>query len=316
MDMERLKVGVIGTGHLGQVHARIYDQMDEFELIGVVDTSRDTARRVANEYSCTSGVDPSALIGDVDAISIAVPTTSHYAVALPYLNAGIPVLLEKPIAATVPQAEELVAVADKNKTPLLIGHLERFNPALLELRARLQEPEYIEVHRTGPFVERAADVDVVTDLMIHDLDILASLLGELPEAILAVGNTIVSTQTDFANVRLEYPGGVVASMTASRVSQHRRRLMRVYEANGYFELDYDSQELVAAVRSDTTQGQNYPHLEYTSLTSGKAQPLEVELAHFYQVVRNGEAPVVPGQDGLAALRLVEKINSIISEGGT
>ena len=312
----KLKVGVIGVGHLGCVHARIYSQMDEFDLVGIVDTNRDTAARVAGEYSCSALQDPAALLGRVDAVSIAVPTTAHSDVALPYLDAGIPVLLEKPIAATVRQAEELVAAADRNLTPLLVGHLERFNPALIELLDRLQGPEYIEVQRLGPFVERVADVDVVTDLMIHDLDIVSSLLGESADTVLAVGKSIVTERTDVANVRLDYPCGAVASMTASRVSQQQQRLMRVVAADGYFEVDYDKQQLLVASLGVPVTGDRFPHLEYVTITPPRVQPLEAELAHFFQVVRHGAPPVVPGVQALAALRQVEQINAVISAGGT
>jgi predicted dehydrogenase len=312
VNRQKLKVGVIGTGYLGRVHARIYSQMEEFELIGVIDSDADTAARVAAEFSCSASSDPLSLINEVDAVSVVVPTSSHAEVALPYLEGSISVLLEKPIAASVSQAEALVSMANSKSTALLIGHLERFNPALVELSRRLHRPMFIEVHRLNPFSERATDVDVVTDLMIHDLDIVSSLLGESHATIQAVGGSILTGQTDVANAHLVYAGGVVANFTASRVSRDSVRRMRVYEEEGYYDLDFNSQKLLVAQRVKPAGGRGAGEMDYTTVSPAKVQPLEAELAHFYDVVKNGATPRVPGEQGLASLRQVEQINAVIN----
>jgi predicted dehydrogenase len=312
VNRHKLKVGVIGTGYLGRVHARIYSQMKEFELIGVIDADVDTAARVAAEFSCSASSDPLSLIGKVDAVSVVVPTSSHAEVTLPYLDGGISVLLEKPIAASVSQAEALVSMANSKSIPLLIGHLERFNPALVELSKRLRAPVFIEVHRLNPFSERATDVDVVTDLMIHDLDIVSSLLGEGPATIQAVGRSVLTGRTDVANAHLVYAGGTVANFTASRVSQEPVRRMRVYEEGGYFDLDFNSQKLLVAERVRPAEGRRFGQMDYTTVSPVKVQPLEAEFAHFYDVVKNGATPRVPGEQGLLSLQQVEQINAVIN----
>ena len=312
MTNNKLKVGVVGTGHLGRVHARIYHQMDEFELAGIVDANAGTSAEVASEFACPILQDVAALINNVDAVSIVVPTSVHAEVTQPCLEAGVPVLLEKPIAATVEQAQRLVDISGNNGTPLLIGHLERFNPALTELRGRLREPYLIEARRLNPFSSRATDVDVVTDLMIHDLDIVSSLLGEVPDDIQAVGRPIITDKTDIASAQLRYPGGTVASFTASRISQQQNRRLRVYQTDGYLELDFNGQQLVVAEYQAPTAGQDSGRMEYSTISPVKVQPLQAEIAHFYQVVRHGAAPRVPGAEGMMALRQVVEINGIIA----
>jgi predicted dehydrogenase len=311
-----VKVGVIGTGHLGQVHARIYAEMDSFELVGISDVNLEQAGQVASANSCRVYEDPTMLMAKVDAVSIAVPTSVHADVALPFLAAGVPVLLEKPVAASVEEAEALVAMAAENSTPFLVGHLERFNPALGELKARLESPVFIDVQRLSPFSQRATDVDVVTDLMIHDLDIVSSLLGETDAKISATGSRIVTDKTDVANVRAEYPSGVVASFTASRVSQSSVRRMRVYQESGYLELDYNAQTLLVAAHLTATEGERFGRIEFLNISPEQVQPLQAELAHFHDVITNGYTPVVSGVEGLAALRQVEAINHKIRTGQT
>ncbi len=225
------------------------------------------------------------LIDQVDAVSIVVPTSLHYDVAQPFLEAGIATLMEKPIAATVDEARKLVDLAAQNDAPFLIGHLERYNPALRAVAEKVADPKYIEVHRLGTFVERATDVDVITDLMIHDLDLVLSLVDEEPNDVQAIGASVVTSHVDLANVRLGFPSGAVANITASRVSNKRFRRFRVFGPEGYYGINLMDQELDIVTKGVIPVDEAFAKLEVSHKKFENEQPLQVELAHFIDVAQ-------------------------------
>lgn len=310
---KKTRVGVVGVGYLGQIHAKIYHSMPNVDLVMLADTKEDTISELAAEYECEFTTNYLELLDKVDAVSIVVPTSLHYDVAQPFLEAGIATLLEKPIAASVDEARKLVELAAQNETAFLIGHLERYNPALRAVASKVAEPKYIEVHRLGTFVERATDVDVVTDLMIHDLDLVLSLVDEEPVDVQAIGSQVITDHVDLANVRLQFPSGAVANITASRVSNKRFRRFRVFGPEGYYGINLMDQELDIVTKGDTPKGHAFPELQTEHLAFETEQPLQVELAHFIDVTNGQAMPMVTGLQGLRALQLAEQIQSIMRD---
>lgn len=310
---DKTRVGVVGVGYLGQIHAKIYHQMPNVELVMLADTKLDSIRGLADQYSCKATNKPLELIDQVDAVSIVVPTSKHYDVTQPFLEAGIATLLEKPIAATVDEATKLVDLAAQNEAPFLIGHLERYNPALRAVAEKVAEPKYIEVHRLGTFVERATDVDVITDLMIHDLDLVLSLVDEEPNNVQAIGSSVITDHIDLANVRLAFPSGAVANITASRVSNKRFRRFRVFGPEGYFGINLMDQKLDIITKGEVPSDGQFPSLEQEHVSFDSEQPLQVELAHFIEVAQGNAMPMVTGLQGMRALQLAQKIQSILRE---
>ncbi|MFW2439545.1 MAG: Gfo/Idh/MocA family protein [Arenicellales bacterium] len=308
---EALRVGVIGVGYLGRFHARIYNDMPGVELVGVVDTDHETAGRVAGEYGTRAYYDPMALLDEVDVVSVVVPTSLHREVAVPYLEKGIHMLLEKPVASTLEDARVIVETARNHGATLQIGHLERFNAGIMALADHVNEPRFIEAHRLGPFVERATDVDVVTDLMIHDIDIVLSLVGEKLASISATGTPVLTDHVDIANARLEFSNGAVANVTASRVSSKKFRRIRVFGRNSYRAINFVDQQLEVAYPGEISEGQNFPEIVYESHSITPSQPLDAELEHFINVVREGSDPLVSGEDGMEALRVAMQVTDII-----
>ena len=251
-----MRVGVVGVGYLGRFHARIYNDMPGVELVGVADTNHETADRVASEYETRAFYDPLALLDEVDVVSVVVPTSLHRQIAIPYLEKGVHMLLEKPVASTLEDAKVIVETARKHGATLQIGHLERFNAGIMALADDVNEPRFIEAHRLGPFVERATDVDVVTDLMIHDIDIILSLVGEKLASISATGTPVLTNHVDIANARLEFVNGAVANVTASRVSRKKFRRIRVFGRNSYRAINFVDQQLEVAYPGDIPEGQS------------------------------------------------------------
>ena len=300
-----LRVGVVGVGYLGRFHALIYARLPEAELVAVADRDPERAAAVAAEAGCTAcAVDD--LFGRVAAVSIAVPTTAHLAVAQPFLERGIHVLLEKPIAATLAEAEELIAAAARGGAVLQIGHLERFNAGVMALAERIVAPRYIEAQRLGVFVERATDVDVVTDLMIHDLDIILALVGAEPSEVRAVGTPVLTEHIDIASARIEFANGAVANAVASRVSDKKLRRIRVFEPGAYWSLDFAAQTLEVAAPIDQP-GAARPAIQRARVPVAALKPLDQELASFVATVRTGGQPAVDGRAGLAALRVALRV---------
>jgi predicted dehydrogenase len=315
-----VRVGVIGVGYLGQHHARIYSQLPGVTLIGVADTVRERADEVAKAARTKAFYDPQALLDQVDAVSIVVPTVSHYEAASLFLKKGVHVMLEKPMTQTLSEADHLIELAEKRKIVLQIGHLERFNSAIRMLAGVICEPRFVEVHRLGGFADRGTDVDVVLDLMIHDIDILLSLVPSDVSEIRAAGTPVISQSIDIANARIEFKNGCVANVTASRVSREPMRKIRIFQPDAYLSLDYKNQELVVAKRVQNAKGISFfsslwrssrvpgmPGIVVEKIKVKKEEPLKAELESFIQAVRFGEKPIVSGREGREALKVALQV---------
>ena len=309
---KKIRLGVVGVGYLGRFHALIYSRMPNVQLIGVVDVDRETARRVADECRCEAFDQARKLLGKVDAVSIVVPTSAHLDEARPFLQAGVHMLLEKPIAATVEAGEEIVRLAEESAVILQIGHLERFNAGVMALAERIRKPRFIEAHRMGGFVERATDVDVVSDLMIHDIDIILSLVKSDITAISAVGTPVLTEHVDIANARLEFANGTVANVIASRVSEKKMRRIRVFEQNRYESLDFIEQRIETAYPKPRP-GENWPEVVMEQLDIDPVKPLDAELAAFVDCVTEGTPPLVDGRVGQEALRVAMRVKQEIMQ---
>ena len=308
---EKLKVAVIGVGYLGKFHARIYSEHPDVDLIGVVDTQQEQASEIAANYSTEAFTDYRQILDRVDAVSIVVPTTYHYDVAMPFIQAGVNILLEKPIAATVDQARELVSLADDNRLILQIGHLERFNAGIVALSELVDTPRFIEAHRLGEFTVRATDVDVVTDLMIHDIDIILSLTKSDVKRVSAVGSKVLTDEIDIANARLEFENGSVANVTASRVSNKKFRRIRVFAPDKYLAVDFNAQNVELITKTQKLPDQPFAGLNREVLEIQPVQPLDAEIDNFVSAVRGNIKPAVSGHDGLAALAVANLVKQRI-----
>ena len=313
MTTQSIRVGVVGVGYLGAIHAQIYAAMAGVELVGVADIDVQAAARVAKECGCSAYSEPGALLDKVDAVSVVVPTSSHRAVAEPYLRGGIHVLLEKPIADHLVDAKAIVKAAEETGTILQIGHLERFNAGVVRLVQELDRPRFIEVHRLGPFVSRAADVDVVTDLMIHDIDIVLSLVTAGLTYVSAVGARVVSAHVDIANARLEFADGTIANVTASRVSSRKFRRIRVFGEACYLGLDFVNQQVEVSRRTPDIEESGFVGIQTESIEVDSRPPLDVELEHVVACVRDGRQPLVTGMDGVRALEVAGQVRRKIAE---
>ncbi|MCB1866248.1 MAG: Gfo/Idh/MocA family oxidoreductase [Chromatiales bacterium] len=311
MSESLLRVAVVGVGYLGRFHARIYRDLPDVELVGVCDRDAARAAAVAAEYGCAVIEDFRTLPGRVDAVSVVVPTTAHAEVAEPLLAAGIPVLLEKPIAPDLADADRIIAAARAGGAMLQIGHVERFNAGVMALAERIRRPRFIEAHRMGAFVDRATDVDVVTDLMIHDIDIVTALVRRPVRQIQAVGTRVLTDEVDIANARLEFEGGCVANIIASRVSESKLRRIRVFEQHHYDSLDFIEQT-IDTLRVRPIDGEKWPKIERQRLDIAAVRPLDAELAAFADCVRHGRAPLVGGDQGREALRIAIEVRAEIS----
>jgi predicted dehydrogenase len=300
-----LRIAVIGVGHLGRHHARILSSLPGVTLVAVVDTIGGRAAEIATVNRTRASTDYRELLGQVDAVTIAVPTGLHREVALPFLDAGVPVLIEKPMARSLDEADELIAAAAKANVPLAVGHTERFNPAVAAARERLTDPRFIEVHRLGTFPDRSLDIDVVFDLMIHDLDVVLSLVKSDVDAIEAVGVPVLTGRVDIANARLRFANGCIANLTASRISRDRVRKIRFFQPMTYLSIDYAAQkvELWRLVKGQD----GVPAIEGGDVEVANEEPLKRELADFVDAARSRRPPTVTGEDGRRALALAEAI---------
>jgi predicted dehydrogenase len=317
MNPSPVRVGVVGVGYLGRFHARIYSEMEGVELVGVADIDPRAAEVVAKRYDCAAFDRPDGLLGHVDAVSVVVPTCDHAKVALPYLAGGVHMLLEKPVADTVQAAESIVRQAGDAGVVLQVGHLERFNPGIMVLAEQVSSPRFIEAHRLGTFVERATDVDVVTDLMIHDIDIVLSLVRSDISSIAAVGLPVLTDHVDIANARLEFTNGAVANVTASRVSNKKFRRIRVFGHDAYHALNFIDQQIEIVRAGEKQPGERFPEIITERLDVTPRQPLDAELEDFINTVRHHGEPLVSGHDGLAALKVAmqvkEKIHACLKQ---
>jgi len=308
---DKIKTAVIGTGYLGRFHAQKYAAMDDVELVAVVDTDRERAEAVAAESGGKACTDLHEVIGDIQAASVVVPNTYHYDVAKPLLEAGIHTLLEKPLTNTVAQADELIALAEAKGVVLQSGHLERFNPAVRVLRERTTRPLFIEAHRLSGFKARATDVDVVLDLMIHDIDIVLSVVHAPLEEIRASGLPVLTPNLDIANARLSFAGGCTVNLTASRISLKDMRKIRIFQEGTYISADCATRENVIAT-SIPVPG-SAPNVVPELMKHGETDNLREELLSFIRAVK-GEQPVeVTGKEGRDALAVAIEINEAIAE---
>jgi len=307
---DRLRVAVVGVGYLGRFHALIYSRMPEVALVGVMDPDAGRAQAVAAEAGCAPFTDAEVLLGRVDAVSIVVPTRVHLQVAAPFLRRGVHMLLEKPIAATREEGEEIVRLAERSGAILQIGHLERFNAGVMALAQRISAPRYMEAQRMGGFTERAADVDVISDLMIHDIDIILTLMDAPIRGIAAVGTPVLTEHIDIANARLEFADGAVTSMVASRVSDKTMRRIRVFQPSGYLSLDFVTQTIDSAYPRET-QGAEHPEIVCERIRVEPVKPLDRELEAFVRCVRTSRSPLVDGRVGLEALKVALEVQADI-----
>ena len=249
--MKKVRAGVIGAGYLGQFHAEKYAGMPEVELVGLVDTDVERATLIAGKLNTRASVDPASLIGKVDAVSIVTPTVLHHRIAKQFLEQGIHVLVEKPMTETLEQADELIDLAASKNVVLQVGHIERFNPAVTAVKSLLKTPRYITAERAAPFTVRCTDVNVVLDLMIHDLDIVMDLAGSMPKELSAAGASVITNEIDMATARIVFHNGCIADVTASRVSDEKKRLLRVFDGTGVYTSDYQTQK--ATVSRETSR---------------------------------------------------------------
>src|SRR2546426_2227252 len=301
-----MKVAVIGVGYLGRHHARLYAELSGVELAAVVDIQQPRAEEIAALYKTTPLTDYRELFGKVDAVSLAIPTVDHARIGVDLLGHGIDVLVEKPVASTLEQARALIDAATLNKRVLQVGHVERFNPVVAAAREVATKPQFFEIHRLAEFTPRSLDIDVVLDLMIHDIDIVLSLVPAPVQEVRAVGIPILSQKADIANARVEFEDGCVANFTASRVSFEKTRKLRFFHPHDYISVDYASQTgIIVSLRMGRV-------LE-RKLEPPKEEPLKLELQSFTECVRKRGKPAVSGEDGLRALELAMRINGAITE---
>jgi predicted dehydrogenase len=304
-----VKVGVIGVGYLGQHHARIYSEMEGVELVAVVDTDAGRGGEISSRYGCKAYADYREAIDGLQAVSIATPTSFHFDVAMDCLNAGKDVLIEKPITTTVAEADAIIEVAERKNALVQVGHLERFNPAVVAVSELVDKPEFIESERVSPFLGRGVDVDVTLDLMIHDIDIVMSLLGEaVVRDIKVVGARVLTDKVDVAKAWIEFDGGVTALITASRISGEKQRKLKVYQGDSYVMLDYQKMNIRRFYKA--AEG-----IESESIDVKEKEPLKEELVDFISCVRDRRRPKVSGKEGRDALEVALNITDKIRNKG-
>ncbi|MGA8409331.1 MAG: Gfo/Idh/MocA family oxidoreductase [Candidatus Acidiferrales bacterium] len=319
MNEKPIRVAVVGVGEFGRNHVRVFAEMQGVELIGVVDTNASRAAQVAAEFTTRVLRDLDSLkVEKIDAVSIAVPTKEHAPLGCRLLDWGLDVLVEKPMAASVGEANGLIASAQRANRILQVGHLERFNPAVTAVKKIVANPMFFEVHRLGIFTPRSLDIDVVYDIMIHDLDILLSLMDSPVTDLKAVGIPVITDKVDIAHARLEFATGAVANLTASRVSTERVRKMRFFQAHEYVSIDFTRQDLLR-VRVDQASGQPngqpppLPQINFEKVPTVPEEPLRAELRAFVHAVRTRRPPRVDGAAGRAALELADRVMAGIQE---
>ncbi len=324
-----LKVGVIGVGHLGKIHSKLWKEVSGAELVGIYDSNTAEAERYAVEISTKSYTSIDALLDEVDGVSIVTPTSYHFEVAKQAIEKGKHVLIEKPITTTIAEAEELCALAKSTGVSIQVGHIERFNPALLAVEQYIHNPRFFESHRLAQFKPRGTDVAVVLDLMIHDIDVILSLVDSEVKSIDASGISVVSDEIDIANARITFINGAVANVTASRISQNPMRKLRIFEQDAYVSVDFATKqsELFRLVSpqevsessslqfnlGEIDRAEKKLNIIYERPDADDINPLKYELELFRRVVVLREKPIVSGEDGLAALRVAERILASIEE---
>ncbi len=325
--MEKLKVGVIGTGHLGKLHIKMFKQIDKCRLIGIYDNNPIAAKAAGDEFKVKVFATPDDLLNEVDAVSIVSTTSAHYELAVKCLNKNIHVFVEKPITALISEAEEIVGLAKQKNLKLQVGHIERFNPALISLEKYMLKPMFIQTDRLAQFNPRGTDVAVVLDLMIHDIDIILSLVKSEAKNIEASGVAVVSSSLDIANARIQFENGAVANVTASRISQKKMRKMRIFQKDNYISLDFitgvsevyrlvpveDKVESAFISFGEIGIGERKKRIVYEQPEIREMNALKYELELFVNSVLDGTSPVVTGVDGLKALKVADTILKKIEE---
>ncbi|HON59444.1 MAG TPA: Gfo/Idh/MocA family oxidoreductase [Smithella sp.] len=309
MKKKKIKIGVAGIGHLGNYHLQKYQKLENCEITAVADIALERAEEAAKHYHCAAFSDHRAMLDKIDAASIAVPTSEHFPVARDFLAAGIDVLIEKPICSTLEEADELIHLARRNNLILQVGFVERFNPAIMALDQVIKRPLFIESHRLHPFFERGTDVDVILDLMIHDLDIISKFVNAPVKSVEAVGVPILSEKIDIANARITFASGCIANITASRISAKTMQKIRFFGVEGYHSVDCQKREILslAAVKNEKGQTQ----ILQNNVDVGSHDPLEEEIRSFIDAVTRRSAPAVSGEDARLSLQLaVEIINKM------
>jgi predicted dehydrogenase len=299
-----IRVGVIGVGYLGQHHARIYSEIEEAELVGVADLQKDKAETIAGNYHCKAMNDYRDMLSEVDALSIVTPTTTHYPIALDCLKSGKDILIEKPITVTVKDADHLIRESESSGRIIQVGHLERYNPAVLAATDFFRKPVFIESERLSPFLGRGTDVDVTLDLMIHDIDIILSLIDSPVREIRAVGAKVMSDKLDVAKAWLEFENGCTALATVSRLSPEKQRRLKVSQEDSYITIDYQTSEIKRYFKNE--QG-----ISVDSIKPEKKEPLKEELKDFIRCVRERKKPRVSAIEGRNALKVVMEITEKI-----
>lgn len=309
---DKIRVGVIGVGYLGRFHAQKYAAMEDVCLVGVADADPEQVERVANECNTHPFADYRQLLALVDAVSIAVPTSLHHAVAKYCLTHGVDVMVEKPITTTLSEADDLIDLARQQQRILQVGHLERYNPAVLAMQPLLTHPLFIEAHRIAVFKERGTDVDVVLDLMIHDIDIILSIVNSPIVSILTAGSPVITKLTDIANARLIFQNGCTANITVSRISMETMRRMRIFQPGQYLSVDFGKKEIMT-IRLKPGEAGGNPVPDITKSSFQDQDALDLELRDFVKHVRRRTRPAVAGEEGRraldVALQVVEQINS-------
>jgi predicted dehydrogenase len=308
--MGKLRAAVIGVGYLGRFHAQKFAMLDDVELVGVVDASAERAAEVAAEIGTRAFTDHREVLPLVDMVSVVVPTQYHFEVARDAFEAGCHVLLEKPVTRTVEEADRLVALAQEKNRIFQVGHLERFNPAILALRGVINNPRFIESHRLAPFKPRGTDVNVVLDLMIHDIDIILSIVGCPIKTVNSVGVPVLSSEVDIANARLQFENGCVANVTASRVSREAMRKVRIFQPDAYISIDYQERKIAIYRKLEgESMIPGLPNIAMEQKTFEQSDALLEEVRSFVEVVKTGGRPMVSGEDGRRALEVALQINT-------
>lgn len=309
--MEPIRTAVIGVGYLGKFHAQKYAQLPNSRLVAVCDNNLQTAEKIADELGTRAVSEFSAIRDEIDAVSIVVPTQQHHAMARECLSAGKHVLLEKPMTTTVTEARELVELAKENQLVLQIGHLERFNPAVLALDNMLHEPMFIESHRVAPFNPRGADVNVILDLMIHDIDIILDMVKSPVTSIQAKGVAVLSRDTDIANARIEFESGCVANVTASRAGMKSERKMRLFQNDAYISIDFQNKKLGIHRKGKKELYPGIASIDSQEQTFEQGDALLAEIDSFIDCIQNQGKPKVSGEDGMRALETAIEITRLL-----
>jgi predicted dehydrogenase len=305
--MKKIRAGVIGAGYLGRFHADKYASLPNVELTGVVEKDPARGEQIARKLHTEAFTDASRLLGKVDAVSIVVPTILHHQIAKQFLDAGVHVLLEKPITVTLEQADELIALASQKQVVFQVGHIERFNPAVTAIQPLLKSPGYLQAERSAPFTVRCTDVNVVLDLMIHDLDIVTDLAGSTPLKVSAAGSSIITREIDAAMARIVFANGCVADVAASRISDEKKRLLRIFDGDALYTADYQTQKAFVSRRGPGA----VPEFVTTEIATERRDTLLEEIKAFIACIEHKSRPAVSGSEGRNALALARLITNSI-----